>query len=148
MTRRQGGFDRSLGHSVGSATLELVVLTPALLALVSLTIAAGRITNSEAVVDSAARDAARAASLERSVDTARSAAEDTVAASFADHHVTCRSVGVDVTGDYSAPVGTAASVRVVVGCRVSLSDVALPGLPGSKTLRADYTSVIDTYRGR
>jgi Flp pilus assembly protein TadG len=148
MTRHRRGFDRCLHDSAGSATLELAVLTPALLALVALTIAAGRITHSESQVDGAARDAARAASLQRSLATARAAAESTVAASLADHDVTCRSIGVDITGNYAAPVGTPASVRVVVGCRVSLSDVALPGLPGNKTLRAEYTSVIDTYRGR
>lgn len=148
MTRHRPGFDGDLRSSAGSATLELVVLTPALLALIALTIAAGRITHSEAMVDGAARDAARAASLERSFDTARVAAENTVTASLEDHNVTCHSVVVDVTGDFAAPVGTPASVRVIVGCRTSLSDLALPGLPGSKTLRADYTSVIDTYRGR
>lgn len=148
MIRRRPGDGRHRNASAGSATLELVALTPALLALVMLTIAAGRLTHSEALVDGAARDAARAASLERSVESARDAAEDAVAASLGDHSVTCRSMGVDVTGDYSTPVGTPASVRVVVGCRVALSDVALPGLPGAKTLRAEYTSVIDTYRGR
>jgi Flp pilus assembly protein TadG len=146
--RHLRGFDGGLHNAAGSATLELVVLTPVLLALVALTIAAGRITHSEAQVDGAARDAARAASLQRSLATARAAAESTVAASLADHDLTCRSIGVDITGNYAAPVGTPASVRVVVGCRVSLSDVALPGLPGHKTLRAEYTSVIDPYRGR
>lgn len=139
---------RRAESSTGSATLELVVLTPALLALVMLAVAAGRVTHSGALVDGAARDAARAASLERSVDTAHGAAESAVAASLGDHGVTCRSLGVDVAGDFAAPVGSPASVRVVVGCRVALSDVALPGLPGSRTLRAEYTSVIDTFRGR
>lgn len=134
--------------SIGSATLELVVLTPVLLALVMLTVAAGRIVNSEAIVDGAARDAARAASLQRSIATARTAAEDAVAASFGDHSVSCRTTNVRVVGDFGAPAGTPAAVRVEVGCRVALSDVALPGLPGSKTLRAEYTSVLDTFRGR
>jgi hypothetical protein len=31
---------------------------------------------------------------------------------------------------------------------VSLSDVAIPGTPGSKTLTATYTSVLDPYTDR
>lgn len=135
---------RRAESSTGSATLELVVVAPAFLALVMLAVAAGRITHAEALVDGAAR----AASLERSAETADAAADNAVAASLDGHDVTCRSLGVDVAGDFAAPVGSPASVRVVVGCRVALSDVALPGLPGSRTLRAEYTSVIDTFRGR
>ena len=148
MTIRPRDDRRRAEASTGSATLELVVLAPAFLALVMLAVAAGRITHSEALVEGAARDAARAASLERSAETADAAADNAAAASLGGHDVTCRSLGVDVAGDFAAPVGSPASVRVAVGCRVALSDVALPGLPGSRTLRAEYTSVIDTFRGR
>lgn len=136
------------GGSGGSATLELVVLAPALLALVLLVVAAGRVAAAGAQVDGAARDASRAASLERTATAARAAARDTAAASLAGQRLTCRSMTVRVTGSFAAPPGTPAAVRTSVGCTVALGDVALPGLPGVKTLTADYTSVLDTYRGR
>lgn len=134
--------------SVGSATLELAVLTPALLALLLLVVAAGRVAAAGGQVDGAARDAARAASLERSTTSARAAARDAAAASLGGQHIACRSMTVQVTGSFAAPAGTPAAVRVTVGCTVALGDIGLPGLPGAKTLTADYTAVLDTYRGR
>jgi Flp pilus assembly protein TadG len=134
-------------RDAGSAALELVVLTPALLALLLLVIAAGRITAATGQVDGAARDAARAASLERSLPDATAAARSTAAASLAGQDVRCRRIAVRVAGDYAAPVGTPSAVRVRVGCTVDLSDLGLP-LPRSKTLHASYTAVLDRHRGR
>ena len=44
--------------------------------------------------------------------------------------------------------GQAATVTATISCTARLSDIALPGLPGAKTLTASFTSPIDTYRGR
>ena len=41
------------------------------------------------------------------------------------------------------PGGT---VRATVTCTTGLSDLALLDVPGSRTLSASFTSVIDTYR--
>jgi Flp pilus assembly protein TadG len=139
--------DTSTG-AAGSATLELVVLTPALLALLLMMVAAGRVTATHGQVDGAARDAARAASLQRSAPAARTAARDTAASSLASQRLTCRPMTVRLTGSFAAAAGTPAAVTVRVGCTVALGDVGLPGLPGAKTLSADYTAVLDTYRGR
>jgi Flp pilus assembly protein TadG len=132
----------------GSATLELVVIAPALLALLLLVVAAGRVATAEGQVDGAARDAARAASLQRFAASAEAAAHDTAAASLTANHVTCRSMTVRVAGSFRTPAGSPAAVQVTVGCTVALGDIGLPGLPGAKTLTADYTAVLDTYRGR
>jgi Flp pilus assembly protein TadG len=132
----------------GSTALELVVLTPALLALLLLIVAAGRVTTATGLVDAATRDAARAASLERSLPVAAAAARSTAAASLAGQDVRCRDLTVEVNGDYAAPVGVPAMVHVRVRCTVDLSDVALPGLPGAKTMSVNYTSVLDRYRGK
>lgn len=136
------------GRSTGSATLELVVLAPALLALVLLVVAAGRVAAAQGQVDGAARDAARAASLERSASSAQAAARDTAAASLTAQHVRCGSMTVRVAGSFAAAPGTPAAVQVIVGCTLPLGDIGLPGLPGAKSLTADYTTVLDTYRGR
>jgi len=139
---------RRASGDAGSAALELVVLTPALLAMLLFIVAAGRITTAAAQVDAAARDAARAASLERSLPAAKAAARDTVTASLAAEDIGCRRIALSVSGDYAAHLGATAAVRVAVGCTVDLSDVALPGLPGTKTIDAGYTAVLDRYRGR
>ena len=49
-------------------------------------------------------------------------------------------------GTYTTGPGVPASVTVTVGCTVDLHDLALPGLPGTKTLSSTYTAVLDTYR--
>jgi len=41
-----------------------------------------------------------------------------------------------------------AHVSASVTCVVRLSDLLVPGLPGSKTLRASFTSPLDPYRSR
>jgi len=135
-------------RDAGSAALELVVLTPALLALFLFVVAAGRITTASSQVEEAARDAARAASLQRSLAAGIAAARSTVTASLAGQDIDCSNLSVRTTGDYAAPVGTTAAVRVTVSCTVDLSDVALPGLPGAKTMATSYTAVLDRFRGR
>jgi hypothetical protein len=45
-------------------------------------------------------------------------------------------------------VGTPASVTATVTCVVNLSDVAIPGLPGTRTITATMSSPLDTYRER
>lgn len=134
---------------VGSATLELTILTPALLLLLVLVIAAGRITLATGVLEQAAAAAARQASLERTPAQATAAA--TTAARSAlderDLHCTDLVVTADTTG-YAVPVGQPAKVTVALSCTLSLAGLSVPGLPGSRTLHADAVSVLDTYSTR
>ena len=132
----------------GSVALEAAVLTPALLAVGLLIVAAGRIAVAHTRVESAAAGAARAASLARSLSAGTAAARSEAAASLASDHLTCAAVSVQVRGNYSAPLGTPASVTVRVTCTATLSDLALPGLPGARTVSASATSPLDAYRGR
>ncbi|MGW1951135.1 hypothetical protein ACWCRC_43825 [Streptomyces sp. NPDC001940] len=63
--------------------------------------------------------------------------------------ITCRTSSVTInTGGYAAGVGEAATVTATISCTANLSDIAVPGLPGAKTLTASWTSPIDTYRAR
>ena len=39
-------------------------------------------------------------------------------------------------------------VTATVTCQVPLSDLLLPGMPGSRTLTATFTSPLDPFRGR
>ena len=54
---------------------------------------------------------------------------------------------VDTAG-FTAPVGAPAQVTARVSCVVALADLAVPGLPGTKTLRASFASPLDSYRER
>lgn len=133
----------------GSATIELAIVAPALLALLGLVILGGRIQAAGGAVEQAAAAAARAASIARDARAAEAAARSVATESMRDQGVTCdqASTSVDAAG-FAVEVGRPASVTVEVTCRVRLDDIAVPGMPGSRTLTAQMTSPLDRYRGR
>ena len=57
--------------------IEVIILVPILFSMIMLIVAGGRLVQRQGQVDSAARDAVRAASMERSIDAARTAASQT-----------------------------------------------------------------------
>jgi len=133
----------------GSLSLETAILAPVLLTALLIVIAAGRIHLADNTVDAAARNAARAASLERDGNTARSEGDRIARQTLQDQGMRCTSLSVRVpTGGFTATLGTPASVTVTITCHLNLSDLTLPGFPGSKTITARFTSPIDPYRGR
>ncbi|MFJ8015007.1 TadE family protein [Streptomyces sp. NPDC096339] len=133
----------------GSLSLEAVMLFPALIMVLLLVVAFGRVTSSHNAVDTAARNAARAASLERNGGAASSAGQATANRVLGQQGLRCNSTSVSIsTGGFSARIGERASTTVTVTCVVNLSDIALPGLPGAKTLTGSFTSPIDSYRQR
>ncbi|MGW9117798.1 TadE/TadG family type IV pilus assembly protein [Streptomyces sp. NPDC055663] len=140
---------RGLRRDRGSYSVETAVLAPVMIALLLLLIAFGRVTDADGAVDSAARAAARAASLERDAGSAQAQAQAAATRSLQGEGITCRtsSVVVDTAG-YALDIGVEANVTATVACTANLSDIGLPGLPGAKTLTASWTSPIDTYRGR
>lgn len=133
----------------GTYSVETAVLAPVMISLLLLMVAFGRVVDAEGAVDAAARAAARAASLERDATSAESEAQSAAVRSLEAEGVTCRtsSVVIDTSG-YALDVGVDATVTATISCAAPLSDIGLPGLPGSKTLTASWTSPIDTYRGR
>ncbi|WP_027342722.1 TadE family protein [Hamadaea tsunoensis] len=143
MTSRRGGRER------GSVSIELAILTPAVLALFVCAVVVGRYSMSKQASDAAAFDAARTASLQRNGTTAAQQAEAAARASFTANRIRCRRLDVTVdTSGFKVAVGRPASVTVTVSCQVELKDVALPGVPGTTTLTSTFTSPLDTYRGR
>jgi len=136
-------------RDAGSSALEITVLAPVLLFIFAMAITAMRIEVADQAIESAAHDAARAASISRTEDQANTDARNTANASLNGDGIECRTLTVRVdTAGFGAPVGTPASVTVTVTCIVELSDVSMPGLPGTKTLTATFVSSIDSYRGR
>jgi Flp pilus assembly protein TadG len=133
----------------GNAALELVILAPVLLALLGLVIAAGRLSIAQSSVDAAARDAARQASISLTPGAAQMAGQASALAALRQDGLDCKPVVlINVSEFTTTEPGEPAAVTASVRCTVSLSNLALPGLPGSMALQADFTSPLDVYRSR
>ena len=127
----------------GSAVLEAVIGAPVMILLLVTLIGAGRVANAHQVVDDAAGDAARAASMARTTGGARSAAQQTANASLSGRGVSCTPMAVSVDTSNWKPGGT---VGVTLTCTAQLADLGVPILGGSRTVSARAASVIDLYR--
>ncbi len=138
----------------GNAALELVILAPVLLFLIGLIIAFGRTSTAQSAVDDAAQDAARQASLQLDPADAIAAGQASAQAALAedglscDPHVTVNVAGTGGLPGFQGPVGQPAAVSATVTCVVTLAQIVVPGLPGSDTLTATRTSLLDPYRER
>jgi Flp pilus assembly protein TadG len=128
----------------GMATAEMVLLTPLALVVLAFLVIAGRLSTTTADVTAASRDAARAASLAQTYELAITAAENTATASLAQQDVTCRNLAV--SGGDAATFVAGGEVTITVSCDVNLADVALPGIPGTRTVASTSTEVIDRFR--
>ena len=139
---------RKTRGEAGDASLELVILAPAVFAILALVIAAGRTSIADGAVAAAARDAARQASLARTPGAAQAAALASASAALRQDGLGCSPHVTVSTGGFSVQVGQPATVSAAVTCTVSLSDLLVPGMPGSRTLRASFASPLDPFRGR
>lgn len=119
--------------------VEVVVLAPVLFAFVLLIVAMGRYVDVQGEVESTARDAVRAASLERdapsAIDAARDVVRDSVPAG-----ATCEPVRL--TGAFVA----GGTITAVLECSVSWDGLGFIGLPGSTTVTGESSAPLDTYR--
>jgi Flp pilus assembly protein TadG len=123
----------------GSMSVELVILFPVMIAFTLLVVACGRYVAVLGDIEAASRDAARAASLERTQDAAERAA-DGVAAGALEHPERCQRV--ELSGDFVA----GGTITATVTCDVSYDGLGLIGIPGSKRLSASSSAPLDTYR--
>ena len=131
---------RAAACEAGTMSVEMIVLVPVLLLIVMIAVAGGRLVSAEGRVGAASRDAARAASMERSAMAARSAANASLRSSVA--------AGDDCSAAIdSSDFGRGGAVSVTVTCHVRLSDLGLVFLPGTTTVSERSTSPVDTWRG-
>jgi Flp pilus assembly protein TadG len=130
----------------GGATVEMVIIAPLLIMMMLFVVGLGRLASTREVVDGAARDGAREASMARNPSDAVHRAQAVVQSTLQGRQVTCQSlhVNTDATNATFQPGGT---VKVDVSCTVVNSDVVLSGLPGSATLHGTSAAPIDQYRG-
>lgn len=127
----------------GYVLIEFLFWAPFLLLIVlPFAVLAGRIVHAESLANGVAADAARAASLQRTDATARSAATRAAELSLDNAGISCRHFDVTLTGSIQ-PGGV---ITVTVACTMSLADLAMPGVPGSKTLTATASDPIENTR--
>jgi Flp pilus assembly protein TadG len=132
-TRREGG----------SAALEMTILAPVLIMFLLLVVGLGRMALASQDVTAAAHDAARAASLERVVGASAGEGRAAAERALGDRGMACASLSVTVDVSGYQPGG---QVTADVACTAELGDLALSGLPGTKTYRASATVPIEQYR--
>src|SRR5438046_3178070 len=80
----------------GSAAIEAAILAPPLLALLALAILGGRIETAGGAIESAAHDAARAASISRTAAAAQTQAQTAAAATLNQQGLHCARLAVTV----------------------------------------------------
>jgi Flp pilus assembly protein TadG len=133
----------------GSVSVELALLAPALLLLLSFAVVAGRTQVAEGAVAEAARAAAREASLSGDPAIATASATAQAERTLAAQDLRCERTTIDVdTAGFQAPPGQSGDVTVSITCVVDMADLLAPGLPGSVTVDAIFTSPVDAYRER
>lgn len=127
-----------LRRDTGSVSLELALIAPMVIVLFFLGVIAFRIASTQLGIDTAATNAARDASLQRTPATAHTAAETTAAAMQPDF---CTDYTIEVDTGGLQPGGT---VTVTLTCTVNTSEIgALP----SRTITATAHSPIGQWRG-
>ncbi|MGI3780368.1 MAG: TadE/TadG family type IV pilus assembly protein [Janthinobacterium lividum] len=136
-------------RETGSVAVEIALLAPALVLVLGLLVAGGRLWFARTTVVEAAQTSARAASLARGAGEASRAGEDAGRQSLATAGLRCASSSVQVsTAAFAVPVGTPATVTSDITCAVGFGDVFLPGIPGSIDLAGRGSAALDTYRAR
>lgn len=118
----------------GSFSLELAVLAPALLLVIAFIISVGRVTEGRALVQGAARDAARAATINHNGGSASRQAA-LAAFSSATNGMNCQPLQLT-----PAVIAPDTQVVATVTCTVTT-------MWGSQTVQRTATSATDRYRG-
>lgn len=139
-TPAQHGTRRCRRDERGSATVETVLLMPLLVGFLLLYAALHRGTDARALIDEAAGQAARAATLGPAASAqtrALHAADATL-----DGAASCPNPDVTVRTDTQA-LGGSESVQIT--CHIPLGDLAMPGIPGHLTLTGTATAPRDPY---
>ena len=124
--------------------MGLVILAPMMATLLFFVVAAGRLGVIESKLTSAARSAARAATQTQSVSAAQAEASTTASATLDRLKTGCH--GGPKVGVLELDLRPGGKVHLQVSCVVRLSDLAVPGLPGSRVVSADAISVVDRFR--
>ncbi|MFC8797112.1 TadE/TadG family type IV pilus assembly protein [Promicromonospora sp. NPDC057138] len=145
-SRRTGAVPaRTRGTETGSASLEMAVSVVGFGLLLALILLAGRVVTARQLVETAAYDAARTASITRDITLAPARAQEAATASLTNQDLTCVSSSTSVdTSRYSSTPGEPSQITVTVSCEVNLADLALG--PVTHTVSRAATSPVDSWR--
>ncbi|HZU79434.1 MAG TPA: TadE/TadG family type IV pilus assembly protein [Acidimicrobiales bacterium] len=127
----------------GGLTVELVLLAPVLILFALMALGLGRYELARQELADAARAGAEAASVVPSADQAAGAASSAVLAPLNGQSHMCAHPAVTTDSSGFAAGG---DVRVTVSCRVDLSDLLVPGLPGGVDVSATQVAPVDPFR--
>lgn len=131
-------------RETGSLAVELAIVMPLLLLMLSLVYGYGRVAQMNGTLEAGTRDAARSASQARSAEEARLVADRAVRSSLPAGAARClETLDVRLRGG----VFTAGfPVTVEATCSYPLGDL-LPGVPGTVETSSAFTSPVDPNRG-
>jgi Flp pilus assembly protein TadG len=135
----------------GSMSVELAVIAPGLVLLLLLVGAGGRVVEAQGHVDGAARDAARSASLARSMGQANAFALQAARADLggsswcAQGTVAATVAGFPAVGQ---AVGPGDSVTVTVTCAINTSPFTILGFNPTTTFTAQAVAPLDPFMCR
>ncbi len=121
---------------------ELVIVTPLLLVFLMLIAGLGRLIDAQGQVYGAARDAARAASLERDAATADAAAQQAAEIDL-NHRCVDRPRATRVSADAFAPGNL---ITYEVACEASVKGLGVLRLPSVKRVTARASAPLDVFR--
>ena len=127
----------------GSLTVELITLTPVVFLVAVMVLAFGRVEQARQQVAESSRAGAQFAAVLPDAAEAQAGAQATVAEVSQTHGHLCPSPQVTTDVSHFFPGGF---VTVTIVCRVTLTDLGVPGVPGSVVLRSTSTAPIDPYR--
>ncbi|WP_448071084.1 TadE/TadG family type IV pilus assembly protein [Georgenia yuyongxinii] len=135
------------GDERGSASIEAAIVVPAFILFVGLLIYAGRTAVAHQGVEAVAYDAARSASIARTPAEAQERATIAVDYALEAQGLRCASHDIDLdTSGLDKPVGQPGIVTATVSCTIDLDDLAVPGVPGQRSVSATMSAVVDAYR--
>ena len=140
--RNPPGRREQAREQTGAMTVELVLLTPLVFALLAFVVGLGRTADARVLLTGAVRDAARAASLAPTPSAAEDEARRTALADLGGAGLECGSPQIHTDTRDFRPGG---QVEVTIRCTLDLSALVLSGLPGRMTLTADAVVPLDTY---
>lgn len=136
--RTSGDDGRDVGDA-GLSTIEVVILAPVMILFILVLVAFGQLVHGRSSLDSGARDAARAGSLQRDLGSAMAEAREAAAADL--DGICTGPVHVTSSGGAFEPGGM---FSVEVSCQVR--GLATIGLTSSTELTARASSPIDPFR--
>ncbi|MFF8764952.1 TadE/TadG family type IV pilus assembly protein [Nocardiopsis dassonvillei] len=142
---REPGRDRDLKRERdrGSASVELVLIVPVVLAFLLLLALTGRNYTAALAADALAHAAARSASLHTDRNEARNAAEQAVAASVGGWGRACQEPAVRLQ---PTTEGNLRAMRAEVECTVHRDDLRALGVGERRTVTGTAVSVLDVHR--